>query len=158
MTKIHKTSKNLSPMDKKMNKLVKRMDTRDKNPMDNSSNRTILRELGYSDYTTTKEIINSKSFVAAETRYYKKHPKYDELQDDLAAKARRNLDEGMDAEDEKIKFKYTDMQFKQEAEIASRSKLELKDMDGNMMTLMGITNADPSQIMGGFKPIEYDGE
>jgi len=135
-----------------MGKIVKRLDKRDKDPTDGASDRQILRDAGYSDLTKTSEIMSSQGFQRAAERYYKTNAGYIEVQEGLAAKARRNLDEGMDDRDKTIKIKYTALQLKQEADMASRSKLEIKDIDGNMMTLLGIVQDSPDMMIDNFKP------
>lgn len=143
MKKPPKTAKQ-----KKMTKLVTEIHNRDINPTDNRTDRAIARQIGYSDSTKMKEIFGSKCYLEQHNLFYRNKKTPDELATQLAAKARRNVFNGLDNDDEKIKLEYTKMQFNQEDKEANRTKLEMKDAHGNMMTLLGSAATDALQIKG----------
>ncbi len=140
--KRYATSKN-----KKFRKIVKAIDERDKDPTDNTSDRAILRDAGYSDQTKAIEVLGSPSYLKVRTEYYKNHKDYKHVERQLEAKARRNLDEGLDSKVPREKLEWTKLQLKQEEVVANRVKLEIKDTNGNLLTLFGLQANDDEMIM-----------
>ena len=122
---------------KKLRKMVAEIHKRDITPTDKRSDTAIMREFGYSANSKPSEVFNSKSYLAEYKMFYANKRTPDQLADQLAAKARRNVFEGLDNTDDKVKLEYTKLQFNQEDREAARTKLELKDSYGNMMTLLG---------------------
>ena len=126
-------------------KVVTEMHKRDIDPADTRSNTRIIQQAGFSPNTKPIEVLNSKLFLKEYELYYKHRKTPVQIQEQLAAKARRNMFEGMDDEDKKVKLEYTRLQLNQEDKEASRMKLEMKDSHGNMMTLLGASAQDALQ-------------
>ena len=138
---------------KRLTKVVTEIHKRDIDPNDKRSDTAILKQIGYSPSTKVCEVLGSKSYLMAHEAYYKNRKTPEELQNQLAAKARRNLYEGMDNFDPKIKLEYTKLQLNQEEKEAARTKLEIKDGQGNLMTLLGVAATDAAVIQGGIRPL-----
>ncbi len=131
-----------SELQKRVIKVIDQRHKRDVDPKDKRSDTAILAEIGYSPMTKVCEVLKSKAYLIEHEAYYKNRKTPEQLQAQLSAKARKNLYEGMDDRDPKIKLEWTKMQFNQEDKEASRTKLELKDVHGNMMTLLGSAATD----------------
>jgi hypothetical protein len=121
-----------------MKKIIADVHARDINPTDNRSDSAILRQHGYAKTTKPGEVFNSKAYLTEYELFYKNKKTPDQIANQLAAKARRNVFEGLDSVDDKVKLEYTKLQFRQEESEANRVKFNVKDINGNMMTLLGV--------------------
>ncbi len=127
---------------KKLRKMVAEIHKRDITVTDRRSDTAIMRKYGYSENSKPSEVFKSKSYLAEHKAFYSNKKTPDQLSDQLAAKARKNVFEGLDNEDDKVKLEYTKLQFRQEESEASRIKLNMKDVNGNMLTLLGVNATD----------------
>jgi len=102
------------------------------------TDKKICEMAGYHSVKPTTHIIRADGVQRELQQYIKQNKKVEER---LRAKMLRNLDSGLDAEDDAQRLSYTQLQAKRaEAENKQASTVTINTENVNMMTLLGLTS------------------
>ena len=132
--KGQKLKVNPTPRQKKVAELLYRRDVTPERNVRKKTDKEICNIAGYAPCKPSTDIIRTKGVQIALREYYK-YP--DLVEERLRAKMLRNIDDGLDVDDEDKKLAYTNMQVKREdTKVRSEAKFTIKTENLNMLNLL----------------------